>query len=183
MALLSHQGYAGPQVIGMIDTRQDASGFFFNDIDTITGLGNCPTLNNGQGPPNNTAPGVGSTADNPDTAVPSKAINAHGTNHSVAADPVNNQVYVPISSTSFQTGMTGICAQGGGVDANGCIAVFTRSSPRHERVGWVRLAYRIAHFGDPMSETHQPRRDLTNCDMTVSAATTTVGTNRDLLSQ
>jgi hypothetical protein len=32
---------------------------------------------------------------------------------------------VPNASTAFQTGMSGICAQGGGVDANGCIAIFT----------------------------------------------------------
>jgi hypothetical protein len=49
------------------------------------------------------------------TAVP------RGGNHSVAADPVLNQVFVPIASTSGST----VCATAGGVNARGCIAVFT----------------------------------------------------------
>jgi hypothetical protein len=40
--------------------------------------------------------------------------------HSVAADPILNQVYVPIPA-----GVSTICGSLGGVDANGCIAVFT----------------------------------------------------------
>ena len=40
--------------------------------------------------------------------------------HSVAADPVMNQVYVPIPSNA--TG--GLCTAAGGNSANGCIAVF-----------------------------------------------------------
>jgi hypothetical protein len=40
--------------------------------------------------------------------------------HSVAADAVLNQVYVPIPA-----GVSTICGPLGGVDANGCIAVFT----------------------------------------------------------
>ena len=39
--------------------------------------------------------------------------------HSVAADPNTNQVYVPIPA-----GVSTICGSKGGVDANGCIAVF-----------------------------------------------------------
>jgi hypothetical protein len=42
--------------------------------------------------------------------------------HTVAADPVRNQVYVPISTESAATGF---CKAHGGIDANGCIAVFT----------------------------------------------------------
>lgn len=45
----------------------------------------------------------------------------HGTAHSVAADPVFNQVYVPIPSTAGGT----VCSSAGGSDAQGCIAVFT----------------------------------------------------------
>jgi len=46
--------------------------------------------------------------------------------HSVAADPVKNQVYVPINSNPAQGGASGICgAHDGGNNANGCIAVFT----------------------------------------------------------
>jgi hypothetical protein len=40
--------------------------------------------------------------------------------HSVAADPILNQVYVPIPA-----GVSTICGSLGGSDANGCIAVFT----------------------------------------------------------
>jgi hypothetical protein len=45
--------------------------------------------------------------------------------HSVAADPVKNQVYVPINSNPLQGGASKICSANGGSDANGCIAVFT----------------------------------------------------------
>ena len=45
-----------------------------------------------------------------------------GNAHSVAADPVHNQVYVPIPGA---VGGATICSSLGGVDANGCIAVFT----------------------------------------------------------
>jgi len=45
--------------------------------------------------------------------------------HSVAADPVKNQVYVPINSNPAQGGASGICGANGGSNANGCIAVFT----------------------------------------------------------
>jgi hypothetical protein len=47
--------------------------------------------------------------------------NPHGTAHSVAADPVFNQVYMPIPSTAGGT----ICSGAGGTDSLGCIAVFT----------------------------------------------------------
>jgi hypothetical protein len=45
--------------------------------------------------------------------------------HSVAADPVNNQVFVPINSNPAQGGASNICGANGGSNANGCIAVFT----------------------------------------------------------
>jgi hypothetical protein len=54
-----------------------------------------------------------------------------GGNHSVAADPVKNQVYVPISSTSGST----ICGSLGGSNSQGCIAVFTTTGsdlPGHQ---------------------------------------------------
>ena len=54
-----------------------------NDPDTIIGLFNCT----------GTTFGAGGQA------------NPHGTNHSVMADPVHNQIYVPIASTAF-TGQT-----------------------------------------------------------------------------
>jgi hypothetical protein len=94
---------AGPQVLGMIN-----AGTLENDPDTITGLANCAAGNPGPG-------GVGKAG----------VANPHGANHSVAADSEHNQIYMPIASTAVAPGMQGICAQGGGVDANGCIAVFT----------------------------------------------------------
>jgi hypothetical protein len=42
--------------------------------------------------------------------------------HSVAADTGTNQVFVPIPA-----GVSNVCSSVGGVDANGCIAVFTAS--------------------------------------------------------
>jgi hypothetical protein len=42
--------------------------------------------------------------------------------HSVAADPVANQVYVPIGTAGAASK---ICSANGGTDANGCIAVIT----------------------------------------------------------
>jgi hypothetical protein len=45
--------------------------------------------------------------------------------HSVAADPVKNQVYVPINMTAATSKICSSVTDGGGVDANGCIAVFT----------------------------------------------------------
>ena len=81
-----------------------------NDPDTIIGLANCAATDFGAGGQANT----------------------HGTNHSVMADPVHNQIYVPIASTAF-TGQSvpAICTTGGGVDANGCVAVYqvTGSDP------------------------------------------------------
>jgi hypothetical protein len=94
--------FAGPQVLGMINAQT-----LENDPDTITGLFNCTPTSPGPG-------GVGKA----------NAANTHGTNHSVAADPVHNQIYLPVASTAFATGMTGICAAGGGVDSSGCIAVY-----------------------------------------------------------
>jgi hypothetical protein len=50
--------------------------------------------------------------------------------HSVAADPNSNQVYVPIPA-----GVSTVCSSKGGVDANGCIAVFkTPKDDRPERL-------------------------------------------------
>lgn len=52
----------------------------------------------------------------------------HGTAHSVAADPVFNQIYVPIPSTA---GLN-VCSNAGGSDAQGCIAVFTAAHDDRE---------------------------------------------------
>jgi hypothetical protein len=63
---------------------------------------------------------VDATGKRPDFS-PSSAVGSH----SVAADPVKNQVYVPINSNPAQGGASGICGANGGSNANGCIAVFT----------------------------------------------------------
>ena len=56
--------------------------------------------------------------------LPNTSTTPHGTNHSVAADPIKNQVYVPIASNSGAT----VCSSAGGSDAQGCIAVFTAAN-------------------------------------------------------
>jgi hypothetical protein len=93
---------AGPAALGMINAQT-----LIPNADTITGLFNCAATNPGP-------LGVGTAG----------VANAHGAGHSVAADSAHNQIYVPVASTAFATGMTGLCAQGGGTDSLGCIAVF-----------------------------------------------------------
>lgn len=51
--------------------------------------------------------------------------------HSVAADPIRNEVYIPIRSTAFPANpptVSTICGSHGGVDANGCIAIYSKPS-------------------------------------------------------
>jgi hypothetical protein len=74
-----------------------------------------------------------------DQSVPiakSATINAH----SVAVEPDDNQVYVPIpgANAAFPAGASTVCSSIGGSDTQGCIAVFTakhddRSRVAHER--------------------------------------------------
>jgi hypothetical protein len=54
--------------------------------------------------------------------------------HSVAADAGTNRVFVPIPD-----GVSTICGTHGGVDANGCIAVFTTTGPDEGPTPIVRL--------------------------------------------
>jgi hypothetical protein len=63
----------------------------------------------------------------PDAATCTGSVVCAGGNHSVAADPVNNYVFVPIREATSGTG--GICSVFGIPDAAGCIAVF--SDPSH----------------------------------------------------
>jgi hypothetical protein len=58
------------------------------------------------------------------TGLPNTTSSPHGTAHSVAADPIFNQIYVPIPSTADGT----VCSGASGSDAQGCIAVFTSTS-------------------------------------------------------
>jgi hypothetical protein len=67
---------------------------------------------------------VDATGKKPDFS-PKSAVGSH----SVAADPVKNQVYVPINNgTGAASKICSSVKGGGGVDANGCIAVFTDTS-------------------------------------------------------
>ena len=84
--------FAGSQVIGMVNAVTRVSG-----PDTITGQFNCTATTFG-------ASGVANT---------------RGNNHSVAADPVNNQIYLPIAAP----GDRGVLRRRRH-RANGCIAVY-----------------------------------------------------------
>lgn len=61
---------------------------------------------------------------------PSKTIGLAGAagNHSVAADPFTNKVFVPIAATSG----AGICSSVGGDDSVGCIAVYKATNGKNE---------------------------------------------------
>ena len=48
--------------------------------------------------------------------------------HSVAADAVNNQVYVPVNNKTLGGALSGICGVHGGDNSKGCIAVFTATN-------------------------------------------------------
>ena len=103
-------------IIGTLADEAGADEVWFNPGDNQYFLANGNHL---------TAPGpilgvVDATGKRPD----SSPISAVGS-HSVAADPVKNQVYVPINSNPAQGGASGICTANGGSNANGCIAVFT----------------------------------------------------------
>jgi len=73
--------------------------------------------------------------------------------HSVAADPVKNQVYVPINSAA-----TGICTPHGGTDANGCIAVFTVTSGKDDKAKCVAQGEPVIGMNDG-----EPEVLKTNC--------------------
>jgi hypothetical protein len=55
------------------------------------------------------------------TGLPNTPATPHGTAHSVAADPIFNQIYLPIPSTAGGA----VCSNAGGSDPQGCITVFT----------------------------------------------------------
>ncbi len=61
--------------------------------------------------------------------LPNTQASPHGGNHSVAADPIRNQIYVPIANNSGAT----ICGSVGGIDTQGCIAVLTASGDDRPR--------------------------------------------------
>jgi hypothetical protein len=74
-----------------------------------------------------------------DQSVPiakSATINAH----SVAVEPDENQVYVPIpgANAAFPAGASTVCSSIGGSDTQGCIAVFTTTHDDRSRVAHER---------------------------------------------
>src|SRR6516162_3253142 len=101
----------------IIGTLRDESGSdeaWFNPGDNHYFLGS----GNHKSPSGNNDPILGvvdATGKKPDFS-PKSAVGSH----SVAADPVKNQVYVPINNNPAEGGASGICGS-----ANGCIAVFT----------------------------------------------------------
>jgi hypothetical protein len=72
-----------------------------------------------------------------DQSVPTTLTAGPPNAHSVAADPISNQVYVPIPGG----GKSNVCSTAGGSDTVGCIAVFT--TPNDDRP--ERLADRDHH--------------------------------------
>jgi hypothetical protein len=107
-------------VIGTLAGEAGADEVWFNPANGqyFMGSGNHLTAVGGA-----TAPilGIVDTAGKRSDLGPTTAVGSH----SVAADPVKNQVYVPINSNPAQGGASGICGANGGDNANGCIAVFT----------------------------------------------------------
>src|SRR6516164_3922794 len=107
-------------IIGTLAGEAGADEVWYNPADNqyFLGSGNHLTAVGGS-----TAPqlGVVDASGKREDFSPTTAVGSH----SVAADPVNNQVYVPINSNPAQGGASGICGANGGSNANGCIAVFT----------------------------------------------------------
>jgi hypothetical protein len=110
-------------IIGTLAGEAGADEVWFNPGDNQYFLGNGNHLTAVGGGHAPILGVVDSTGKRPDFS-PSTAVGSH----SVAADPVKNQVYVPINSNPAQGGASGICGANGGSNANGCIAVFTAIS-------------------------------------------------------
>jgi hypothetical protein len=80
---------------------------------------------------------VDSSGKREDMSIPTAAASKSLTAHSVAADPNKNQVYVPIPAGGQLAG-GGICSSQGGSDADGCIAVFTVTTGKDDKVARQR---------------------------------------------
>jgi hypothetical protein len=117
-----HKNDAAVKVTATVANQDGADEVWFNDGDNSYFLGRSGGANPQQ-------LGIIDAGDGekigPDQSVPiglpNTAASPHGTAHSVAADPIRNQIYVPIPSTA---GLA-VCSQAGGSDAQGCVAVFT----------------------------------------------------------
>src|SRR5262245_43625084 len=107
-------------IIGTLPDESGSDEVWFNPGDNHYFLGN----GNHKSPSGNNDPTLGvvdATGKKPDFS-PKSAVGSH----SVAVDPVKNQVYVPINNGTGAA--SGICGANGGSNANGCIAVFTDTS-------------------------------------------------------
>ena len=107
-------------IIGKLAGEAGADEAWYNPGDNQYFLGNGNHLTAVGGSPTPILGVVDATGKRSDFS-PTSAVGSH----SVAADPVKNQVYVPINSNPAQGGQSGICGANGGSNANGCIAVFT----------------------------------------------------------
>ena len=109
-------------IIGTLPDESGSDEVWFNPGDNHYFLGS----GNHKSPSGNNDPILGvvdATGKKPDFS-PKSAVGSH----SVAADPVKNQVYVPINNNPAQGGASGICGANGGDNSKGCIAVFTDTS-------------------------------------------------------
>ena len=92
---------------------------------------------------------VDATGKRPDVS-PTSAVGSH----SVAADPVKNQVYVPINNTNT----SGICGANGGDNSKGCIAVFTVTSGTDDKAKCLAQGAPVTAMSDG-----EPQFLKTNC--------------------
>jgi hypothetical protein len=140
-------------VIGTLADEAGADQVWYNPGDNqyFLGSGNHLTAVGGS-----TAPILGvvdATGKRPDFS-PKSAVGSH----SVAADPVKNQVYVPINSNPAQGGASGICGANGGSNANGCIAVFTVISGTDDKAKCLAQGAPVTAMSDG-----EPQFLKTNC--------------------
>src|SRR5215510_305946 len=115
-------------IIGNLAGEAGADEVWFNPGDNQYFLANGNHLTAVGGSPAPILGVVDATGKRSDSS-PTSAVGSH----SVAADPVKNQVYVPINSNPAQGGASGICTANGGSNANGCIAVFTVISGKDDK--------------------------------------------------
>jgi hypothetical protein len=86
--------------------------------------------------------------------------------HSVAADPVRNQVYVPINSNPAQGGASGLCAANSTSLSSGCIAVFTVISGTDDKAAAAAAgAQKCVAQGAPVATVNdnEPQMLKVNC--------------------
>jgi hypothetical protein len=105
-------------IIGTLAGEAGADEVWFNPGDSQYFLANSSHLTAVGGSADPILGVVDATGKSPDFSPTSAA-----GSHSVAADPIKNQVYVPINNAAGAA--SGICGANGGTDKNGCIAVFT----------------------------------------------------------